>query len=52
MKKKPLNKIYVIKREVIAASIEEALTKKGIIYSVEESLRPVEDAQPIEFKCK
>ena len=47
------NKLYLVKREVYAKNLKEALTKSGEVYSVEEALNqvpPEEDKKEIGFK--
>jgi hypothetical protein len=50
MKKK---KMYIVKREVLAYDIKDAMTAKGKIFSVEECVQPPPETIPtIGFKPK
>lgn len=42
--------MYIVKREVLAKNIKEALTVQGVVYSIEiaaESFQPEHKAKPI-----
>lgn len=41
-----MKKLYLVKREVRAGSIKEALTAKGVVYEVVEAANQVEELKP------
>lgn len=46
MKKK---KLYLVKREVFASNIKEAMTAKGKIYEIQECEKPMEKESKVGF---
>jgi hypothetical protein len=45
-------KIFLVKREVIASNIKEAMRKKGRIYSIEETEEEVKKDKSVGFDKK
>lgn len=47
-----MKKIYLVKREVVANSLEETLTKKGVVYEVQTLDTPVKEDCELGFTNK